>query len=61
MNWAQGAVRVLGALIAVACIAMGAARAAKEPARTLILDALDPYLPAYLANRRLHTCLANTR
>jgi signal transduction histidine kinase len=49
MRWAQVAVRVLGALIAGFFAVAGPACAADEPARVLILNALDPYLPAFLA------------
>jgi signal transduction histidine kinase len=49
MKWVQGAARMLSGLIAGVCIAAGSACAAEEPARVLILNALDPYLPAYLA------------
>jgi hypothetical protein len=36
-------------LVAMLCLAASPARAADEDARVLVLNALDPYLPAYLA------------
>lgn len=45
----RGAARLLAGLIVGACIVGAPASAAEEPARVLILNALDPYLPAYLA------------
>ena len=49
MKWAQCAARLLGGLIAGICIAAVPVRAAEDAARVLILNALDPYLPAFLA------------
>ena len=49
MKWAQVGARVLGGLIAGFFAVAGPACAAEEPARVLILNALDPYLPAFLA------------
>jgi signal transduction histidine kinase len=49
MKWAQVATRMLGDLIAAFFAVAGPAWAAEEPARVLILNALDPYLPAFLA------------
>jgi signal transduction histidine kinase len=49
LGWAQGAAGLLVSVILGACIATRPASAAEEPARVLILNALDPYLPAYLA------------
>lgn len=46
---ARCAVRLLSGLILGVCMAATAASAAEDPARVLILNALDPYLPAYLA------------
>ena len=48
MQWIRLAARVLG-MIVVLCITGVPARAAEEEARVLILNGLDPYLPAYLA------------
>jgi signal transduction histidine kinase len=48
MKWARAAVRVLGAMAGL-CIATGPVYAAAQEARVLILNGLDPYLPAYLA------------
>ena len=48
MKRAQGRARVLG-MIAALCIAAVPAHAGEEEARVLILNALDPYLPAYQA------------
>ncbi len=49
MKWTQVGTRVLGGLIAASFAVTGPAAAAEEPARVLILNALDPYLPAFLA------------
>lgn len=49
MRGTQGAARMLGGPIAALCLAAGPACAAEQPARVLILNALDPYLPAFLA------------
>jgi signal transduction histidine kinase len=49
MGWARAAARLLAGVIVGACIAAWPVSAAEEPARVLILNALDPYLPAYLA------------
>jgi signal transduction histidine kinase len=46
---APGAARLLSGLVLWACMAATPASAAEDPARVLILNALDPYLPAYLA------------
>jgi signal transduction histidine kinase len=48
MKRVQAAARALS-VIAGLCIAAAPAYAAEEEARVLILNALDPYLPAYLA------------
>ena len=48
MQWVRLAARVLG-IIVVLCITGVPPRAADEEARVLILNGLDPYLPAYLA------------
>ena len=48
MKRVQAAARMLS-MIAGLCIAAAPAYAAEEEARVLILNALDPYLPAYLA------------
>jgi signal transduction histidine kinase len=49
MTWAQVAARMLGSLIAGFFAVADPACAAEQPARVLILNALDPYLPAFLA------------
>ena len=46
---ARSAARLLSGLILGACVAVMPASGAEDPARVLILNALDPYLPAYLA------------
>jgi len=48
MKWIRAGARVLG-MIAGLCIAGAPVCAAEGEARVLILNALDPYLPAYLA------------
>jgi signal transduction histidine kinase len=48
MQWIRLTARVLGTMV-VLSIAAVPARAAEEEARGLILNGLDPYLPAYLA------------
>jgi signal transduction histidine kinase len=53
------AARVLGTMV-VLCITAVPARAAEEEARVLILNGLDPYLPAYLAiDGAMRASLAN--
>ena len=59
MKWAQTATRVLGVISAL-CIATVPAYAAEEEARVLVLNGLDPYLPAYLAiDSAMRASLAN--
>jgi signal transduction histidine kinase len=47
MRWRSN--QTLGGLLGAACIAALPAYAAEDAARVLILNALDPYLPAFLA------------
>ena len=59
MEWIRLAARVLG-IMAVLCITAVPVRAAEEEARVLILNGLDPYLPAYLAiDSAMRASLAN--
>jgi PAS domain S-box-containing protein len=59
MKSVQAAARVLG-MVAGLCIAAVPAYAAEEEARVLILNGLDPYLPAYLAiDSAMRASLAN--
>ena len=59
MQWIRLAARVLG-MIVVLCITGVPARAAEEEARVLVLNGLDPYLPAYLAiDGAMRASLAN--
>ena len=59
MQWIRLAARVLGVMV-VLCITAVPARAAEEEARVLILNGLDPYLPAYLAiDSAMRASLAN--
>jgi hypothetical protein len=59
MQWIRLAARVLG-IILVLCITAVPARSAEEEARVLILNGLDPYLPAYLAiDGAMRASLAN--
>jgi signal transduction histidine kinase len=48
MEWTRAAACAVGLMVGL-CLAAAPARAAEEEARVLILNALDPYLPAYLA------------
>jgi signal transduction histidine kinase len=48
MKWIQAAACVVG-LVVGACLAAAPARAAEQEVRVLILNGVDPYLPAYLA------------
>ena len=59
MEWIRYAAYALGAIV-VLCIAAVPADAAEEEARVLILNGLDPYLPAYLAiDSAMRASLAN--
>lgn len=59
MNWVRAVVRALGTIVGL-CLTAASAYAAGEEARVLILNGVDPYLPAYIAiNRAMRETLAD--